>query len=88
MVCIAYVCSAFPKCYYFYMDILQIWVVFSVVSFLCQLLMSVFENSMKERIITENEPYDWEKSGTDSMMSATTPTTAQQNTRPTAAIVG
>ncbi|XP_043108594.1 tau-tubulin kinase 1 isoform X2 [Puntigrus tetrazona] len=53
-----------------------------------QLLMSVFENSMKERIITENEPYDWEKSGTDSMMSATTPTAAQQNTRPTAAIVG
>ncbi|XP_051967531.1 tau-tubulin kinase 1-like [Xyrauchen texanus] len=53
-----------------------------------QLLMSVFENSMKERIITENEPYDWEKSGTDSMMSATTPTTAQQNTRPTAAMVG
>lgn len=88
MVCIAYVCSAFPKCYYFYMDILQIWVVFSVVSFLCQLLMSVFENSMKERIITENEPYDWEKSGTDSMMSATTPTAAQQNTRPTVAIVG
>ncbi len=63
-------------------------VVFSVMSFLCQLLMSVFENSMKERIITENEPYDWEKSGTDSMMSATTPTTAQQNTRPTVAIVG
>ncbi|XP_016402798.1 tau-tubulin kinase 1-like, partial [Sinocyclocheilus rhinocerous] len=30
-----------------------------------QLLMSVFENSMKERVITENEPYDWEKSGTD-----------------------
>uniref|UniRef100_A0A672TC57 Tau-tubulin kinase 1-like n=1 Tax=Sinocyclocheilus grahami TaxID=75366 RepID=A0A672TC57_SINGR len=53
-----------------------------------QLLMSVFENSMKERIITENEPYDWEKSGTDSMMSATTPTAAQQHTRPTAAIVG
>uniref|UniRef100_A0A8C2E330 Tau tubulin kinase 1a n=1 Tax=Cyprinus carpio TaxID=7962 RepID=A0A8C2E330_CYPCA len=53
-----------------------------------QLLMSVFENSMKERIITENEPYDWEKSGTDSTISATTPTAAQQNTRPTAAIVG
>ncbi|XP_026077292.1 tau-tubulin kinase 1-like [Carassius auratus] len=53
-----------------------------------QLLMSVFENSMKERIITENEPYDWEKSGTDSMISATTPTAAQQNTRPTAAMAG
>lgn len=78
MICIAYGYT-----------VLQKWVVFfSVVSFLCQLLMSVFENSMKERIITENEPYDWEKSGTDSMMSATTPTTAQQNTRPTVAIVG
>ncbi|XP_016404169.1 tau-tubulin kinase 1-like isoform X2 [Sinocyclocheilus rhinocerous] len=53
-----------------------------------QLLMSVFENSMKERIVTENEPYDWEKSGTDSMIFATTPTAAQQNTRPTAAMVG
>uniref|UniRef100_A0A8C1EWM8 Tau tubulin kinase 1a n=1 Tax=Cyprinus carpio carpio TaxID=630221 RepID=A0A8C1EWM8_CYPCA len=53
-----------------------------------QLLMSVFENSMKERIITENEPYDWEKSGTDSMISATTPTAAQQNTRPTVAMAG
>ncbi|KAI7794819.1 tau-tubulin kinase 1 isoform X2 [Triplophysa rosa] len=53
-----------------------------------QLLMSVFDNSIKERIITENEPYDWEKTGTDSMMSATTPTAAQQNTRPTAAMIG
>ncbi|XP_051957820.1 tau-tubulin kinase 1 [Xyrauchen texanus] len=53
-----------------------------------QLLMSVFENSMKERIITENEPYDWEKNGTDSTMSATTPSAAQQNTRPTAAMAG
>ncbi|XP_056324196.1 tau-tubulin kinase 1 [Danio aesculapii] len=53
-----------------------------------QLLMSVFENSMKERIITENEPYDWEKSGTETNISATTPTAAQQNTRPTAAMVG
>ncbi|KAA0707601.1 Tau-tubulin kinase 1 [Triplophysa tibetana] len=53
-----------------------------------QLLMSVFDNSMKERIVTENEPYDWEKTGTDSMQYATTPTAAQQNTRPTAAMIG
>ena len=53
-----------------------------------QLLMSVFENSMKERIITENEPFDWEKGGTDSTQSTSTSTQPQHNTRPTAAMVG
>ncbi|XP_052435738.1 tau-tubulin kinase 1 isoform X1 [Carassius gibelio] len=53
-----------------------------------QLLMSVFENSMKERVITENEPYDWEKSGTDTSLPTSTHTPQQQNTRQTAAIVG
>ncbi|XP_043108007.1 tau-tubulin kinase 1-like [Puntigrus tetrazona] len=53
-----------------------------------QLLMSVFENSMKERVITENEPYDWEKSGTDTALPTSTHTPPQQNTRQTAAIVG
>uniref|UniRef100_A0A4W4ER35 Protein kinase domain-containing protein n=1 Tax=Electrophorus electricus TaxID=8005 RepID=A0A4W4ER35_ELEEL len=53
-----------------------------------QLLMSVFENSMKERIITENELYDWEKSCTDSVMASSTSTAAQPNTRPTAAMLG
>ncbi|KAG7462912.1 hypothetical protein MATL_G00189760 [Megalops atlanticus] len=53
-----------------------------------QLLMSVFENSMKERIITENEPFDWEKAGTDALLSTSTSTPAQHNTRPTAAMVG
>ncbi|KAM9494750.1 tau-tubulin kinase 1 isoform 3-T4 [Clarias gariepinus] len=48
-----------------------------------QLLMSVFENSMKERIITENELYDWEKSNTESTLSTNTQST-QQHTRPTA----
>ncbi|XP_062864151.1 tau-tubulin kinase 2 isoform X2 [Trichomycterus rosablanca] len=52
-----------------------------------QLLMSVFENSMKERVITENEPFDWEKTGTD-LSSNSIPTPPQQNTRQTAAIVG
>uniref|UniRef100_A0A3B1JSR3 non-specific serine/threonine protein kinase n=1 Tax=Astyanax mexicanus TaxID=7994 RepID=A0A3B1JSR3_ASTMX len=52
------------------------------------LLMSVFENSMKEREITENEPFDWEKAGTDSLSSNSTATPPQQNTRQTAAIVG
>ncbi|XP_031684287.1 tau-tubulin kinase 1 isoform X1 [Oncorhynchus kisutch] len=53
-----------------------------------QLLMSVFENSMKERIIMENEPFDWEKGGTDSTQSTTASTQPQHNTRPTVAIVG
>ncbi|XP_047676287.1 tau-tubulin kinase 1 isoform X1 [Tachysurus fulvidraco] len=45
-----------------------------------QLLMSVFENSMKARIITENELFDWEKSSTESMLST------QQHTRPSVAM--
>uniref|UniRef100_UPI0037E87AAD tau-tubulin kinase 1 isoform X2 n=2 Tax=Semicossyphus pulcher TaxID=241346 RepID=UPI0037E87AAD len=53
-----------------------------------QLLMSVFENSMKERIITENEPFDWEKGGSDVTMSTSASTQPQHNTRPTAAMVG
>uniref|UniRef100_A0A3Q2E896 Tau tubulin kinase 1 n=1 Tax=Cyprinodon variegatus TaxID=28743 RepID=A0A3Q2E896_CYPVA len=53
-----------------------------------QLLMSVFENSMKERIITENEPFDWEKGGGDATLSTSASTQPQHNTRPTAAIVG
>ncbi|XP_008415642.1 tau-tubulin kinase 1 isoform X1 [Poecilia reticulata] len=53
-----------------------------------QLLMSVFENSMKERIITENEPFDWEKGGSDATLSTSASTQPQHNTRPTAAIVG
>ncbi|XP_076848171.1 tau-tubulin kinase 1 isoform X2 [Brachyhypopomus gauderio] len=53
-----------------------------------QLLMSVFDNSMKERVITENEPFDWEKTGTDSLSTNSTATPPQQNTRQTAAIVG
>lgn len=53
-----------------------------------QLLMSVFENSMKERIITENEPFDWEKGGSDVTLSTSGSTQPQHNTRPTAAMVG
>uniref|UniRef100_A0A1A8JS65 non-specific serine/threonine protein kinase n=1 Tax=Nothobranchius kuhntae TaxID=321403 RepID=A0A1A8JS65_NOTKU len=53
-----------------------------------QLLMSVFENSMKERIITENEPFDWEKGGSDVTLSTSASTQPQLNTRPTAAMVG
>ncbi|KAG9329071.1 hypothetical protein JZ751_008167, partial [Albula glossodonta] len=53
-----------------------------------QLLMSVFEDCMKERIITENEPYDWEKGGGDTLLSTSASTPAQHNTRQTAAMVG
>lgn len=54
-----------------------------------QLLMSVFDNSMKDRIITENEPYDWEKSGSDTVVSTNSTSTApQHNTRQTAAMMG
>nr|XP_061843960.1 tau-tubulin kinase 1-like isoform X1 [Nerophis lumbriciformis] len=53
-----------------------------------QLLMSVFETSMKERIITENEPFDWEKAGSDVTVSTSASTQPQHNTRPTAAMVG
>uniref|UniRef100_H3CHK3 non-specific serine/threonine protein kinase n=1 Tax=Tetraodon nigroviridis TaxID=99883 RepID=H3CHK3_TETNG len=53
-----------------------------------QLLMSVFDNSMKERIITENEPFDWEKAGSDVTLSTSGSAQPQHNTRPTAAMVG
>ncbi|KAM9819834.1 tau-tubulin kinase 1 [Syngnathus typhle] len=53
-----------------------------------QLLMSVFESSMKERIITENEPFDWEKAGSDVTVSTSASTQPQHNTRPTAAMLG
>ncbi|KAL4612848.1 tau-tubulin kinase 1-like [Arapaima gigas] len=53
-----------------------------------QLLMSVFDNSMKERIIMENEPYDWENTGTDVLLSTIASTPPHQNTRQTAAMVG
>uniref|UniRef100_A0AAY4BVW3 non-specific serine/threonine protein kinase n=1 Tax=Denticeps clupeoides TaxID=299321 RepID=A0AAY4BVW3_9TELE len=53
-----------------------------------QLLMSVFDMSMKERTITENEPFDWEKTAAEPLLSTSMPTPPQQNTRQTAAVVG
>ncbi|XP_078466476.1 uncharacterized protein LOC144729835 [Lampetra planeri] len=54
-----------------------------------QLLMSVFEHSMRERSITENEPYDWEKGGLEeSLASTTTSTPPHHFTRQTAAMFG
>ncbi|XP_007890507.2 tau-tubulin kinase 1 [Callorhinchus milii] len=52
-----------------------------------QLIMSIFENSMKERAVTENEPFDWEKGGTDILLSTST-CTPQLHTKQTAAMFG
>uniref|UniRef100_A0A8C8SV71 non-specific serine/threonine protein kinase n=1 Tax=Pelusios castaneus TaxID=367368 RepID=A0A8C8SV71_9SAUR len=54
-----------------------------------QLLMSVFDNSMKTSGVTESDPFDWEKSGTDgSLTTTTTSTTPQLHTRLTPAAIG
>ncbi|KAG8430627.1 hypothetical protein GDO86_020258, partial [Hymenochirus boettgeri] len=53
-----------------------------------QMIMGVFESSMKERGITENEAFDWEKGGTDILLSTSSSTPPQQNTRQTAAMFG
>ncbi|XP_065610806.1 tau-tubulin kinase 2 [Cyrtonyx montezumae] len=54
-----------------------------------QLLMSVFDNSMKTLGVIESDPFDWEKSGTDgSLTTTTTSTTPQLHTRLTPAAIG
>ncbi|NXG78244.1 TTBK2 kinase, partial [Baryphthengus martii] len=54
-----------------------------------QLLMSVFDNSMKIFGVIESDPFDWEKSGTDgSLTTTTTSTTPQLHTRLTPAAIG
>lgn len=50
--------------------------------------MSVFDDSMRERIILENEPFDWEKGDCEALLSTSMSTAPQQNTRQTAAMVG
>ncbi|XP_013871970.1 tau-tubulin kinase 2 isoform X2 [Austrofundulus limnaeus] len=54
-----------------------------------QLLMSVFDNSMKTYNVVENDPYDWERTSTDcsSTISASA-TTPQHHTRLTPAHMG
>ncbi|XP_066550194.1 tau-tubulin kinase 2 isoform X2 [Amia ocellicauda] len=51
-----------------------------------QLLMSVFENSMRTFGVLENDPYDWERSGIDGTLTINTNcTTPQHHTRLTPA---
>uniref|UniRef100_A0A7N9ASG3 non-specific serine/threonine protein kinase n=1 Tax=Mastacembelus armatus TaxID=205130 RepID=A0A7N9ASG3_9TELE len=54
-----------------------------------QLLMSVFDNSMKTYNVVENDPYDWERTGTDgTLMISASATTPQHHTRLTPAHMG
>ncbi|KAM4829646.1 tau-tubulin kinase 2 isoform 1-T3 [Thomomys bottae] len=54
-----------------------------------QLLTSVFDSSMKTFGVTETDPFDWEKTGTDgSLATTTTSTTPQLHTRLTPAAIG
>ncbi|XP_054651425.1 tau-tubulin kinase 2 isoform X2 [Dunckerocampus dactyliophorus] len=54
-----------------------------------QLLMSVFDNSMKTYNVVENDPYDWERTGTDgTLVISASATTPQHHTRLTPAHMG
>ncbi|KAM4663538.1 tau-tubulin kinase 2 [Discoglossus pictus] len=54
-----------------------------------QLLLSVFDNSMKTFGIVDSDPFDWEKSGADgSLTTMTTSSTPQLHTRQTPAAIG
>ncbi|KAM9840000.1 tau-tubulin kinase 2b [Aulostomus maculatus] len=54
-----------------------------------QLLMSVFENSMKKHNVLQNDPYDWEKCDSEDMQTINVAAnTAQQLTRLTPAYLG
>ncbi|XP_067336123.1 tau-tubulin kinase 2 isoform X3 [Channa argus] len=54
-----------------------------------QLLMSVFDNSMKTYNVVENDPYDWERTSTDGTLTITaSATTPQHHTRLTPAHMG
>ncbi|KAG9336801.1 hypothetical protein JZ751_003149 [Albula glossodonta] len=54
-----------------------------------RLLMSVFENSMKAHNVVENDPYDWERTGSDGTLTiSTTASTPQHHTRLTPAHMG
>ncbi|KAK0142168.1 Tau-tubulin kinase 2 [Merluccius polli] len=53
-----------------------------------QLLMSVFENAMKSHNVLENDPYDWEKCDSDTLLTPTATAVTVQLTRLTPAYMG
>ncbi|XP_046873927.1 tau-tubulin kinase 2 isoform X1 [Hypomesus transpacificus] len=54
-----------------------------------QLLMSVFDSSMKTYNVVENDPYDWERTGSDGTLTiSAAATTPQHHTRLTPAHMG
>ncbi|KAJ3606311.1 hypothetical protein NHX12_025832, partial [Muraenolepis orangiensis] len=53
-----------------------------------QLLMSVFENAMKSHNVLENDPYDWEKPDSDTLLTPTATAITVQLTRLTPACMG
>ncbi|XP_046712401.1 LOW QUALITY PROTEIN: tau-tubulin kinase 2 [Silurus meridionalis] len=54
-----------------------------------QLLMTIFENSMKTYNVVENDPYDWERTSTDGALNTPTATNVpQHHTRLTPAYMG
>ncbi|XP_053737627.1 tau-tubulin kinase 2b [Synchiropus splendidus] len=54
-----------------------------------QMLTTVFDNAMKSHNVLENDPYDWEKSDSEDVLTINTAaTTAQQLTRLTPAYLG
>uniref|UniRef100_UPI00398E7155 tau-tubulin kinase 2-like isoform X2 n=1 Tax=Pristiophorus japonicus TaxID=55135 RepID=UPI00398E7155 len=54
-----------------------------------QLLMSVFDSSIKAHGVVDSDPFDWEKTGTDGSLTViTTSTTPQLHTRQTPAALG
>lgn len=63
--------------------------VFFCFFYFLQLLMSVFDNSMKTYNVVENDPYDWERTGTDGTLTiSASATTPQHHTRLTPAHMG
>uniref|UniRef100_A0A8C5F387 Tau tubulin kinase 2b n=1 Tax=Gadus morhua TaxID=8049 RepID=A0A8C5F387_GADMO len=53
-----------------------------------QLLMSVFENAMKSHNVLENDPYDWEKCDSNSLLTTASTANTVQLTRLTPAYMG
>ncbi|XP_059897732.1 tau-tubulin kinase 2b isoform X2 [Gadus macrocephalus] len=53
-----------------------------------QLLMSVFENAMKSHNVLENDPYDWEKVDSNSLLTTASTANTVQLTRLTPAYMG